>query len=72
MSKNVQNTNLMGSLKRGVNYEVLRGIPRDLLFIIKPYNYTLQEYRRPYLQKPQKVLFFGHFSYEHLISLMRF
>ncbi len=73
MSKNVQNTNLMGSLKSGINYEsFLRSIPRYPIILVKSYNNSLQYCRIPYVEKPQKVMFFGHFSYEHLISLMRF
>ena len=68
MSKNVQNGNLMGSLKKGVKM-FFKGVYQDE--IVTFYNYFLQHSRKNRLKNRLKKTFFGHFSYEHLIRLMR-
>ena len=72
MSKNVQNRNLMGSLKRGVKMFLMRSINiKNMTF----YNYPLQRCRKKRWKPRLKMTFFGHF-YEFwltiwLIRLMR-
>ena len=72
MSKNVQNRNLMGSLKRGVKMFLMRSINiKNMTF----YNYPLHRCRKKRWKPRLKMTFFGHF-YEFwltiwLIRLMR-
>ena len=72
MSKNVQNRNLMGSLKRGVKM-FLMGVYQDEFMTF--YKYSLQHSRKKRWKNRLKMTFFGHF-YKfwltiHLIRLMR-
>ena len=58
MSKNVQNRNLMGSLKRGVKMFLMRSINiKNMTF----YNYPLQRCRKKRWKPCLKMTVFGHF-----------
>ena len=58
MSKNVQNRNLMGSLKRGVKMFLMRSINiKNMTF----YNYPLHRCRKKRWKPRLKMTYFGHF-----------
>ena len=58
MSKNVQNRNLMGSLKRG-GKNVFNGVYQYKFMTF--YKYPLQHSRKNRLKNRLKMTFFGHF-----------